>query len=150
MATITTHDLIKCNRIYPTLPSVNPSTLFSYNGTTVRFDNDITKSYKVRRNVQSRFYHPGAPQGGDLAFEAQYSITSMKFNGFEVISAPANLTLNQDSTFNKTAFPLYTLGNEYLYTNNVANAITIIDSVVELGFGINNVYKFSNTSLKSE
>jgi hypothetical protein len=142
MATITTHDLIKCNRIYPTLPSVNPPALFAYNGMTVRFDNDITKSYSVRRNVQSRFYHPGAPQEGDEAFSAQYSITSMKFNGFEVIAAPANLLLTPSSTFNQTAYPLYTLGNEYLYTNNVANAITITDSVIDLGFGINNVYKF--------
>jgi hypothetical protein len=142
MATITTHDLIKCNRIYPTLPSVNPSALFSYNGLTVRFDNDITKSYKVKRNVQSRFYHPNAPQEGDAAYSAQYSIISMKFNGVEVISAPANLTLTPSSVFNQTAFPLYTLGNEYSYTNNVANAITITNSTVALGFGINNVYKF--------
>ena len=142
MATITTHDLIKCNRIYPTLPSVNPPALFSYNGMTVRFDDDITKSYKVKRNVQSRFYHPGVEQEEGFSYTGTYSITSMKFNGFEVISAPANLTLDQDSTLNRTAFPLYTLGNEYLYTNNVANAITIANSNVEIGFGVNNIYVF--------
>lgn len=142
MATITTHDLIKCNRIYPTLPSVNPSSLFSYNGMTVRFDNDITKSYKVKRNVQSRFYHPGIEEEVGVSYTGTYSITSMKFNGFEVISAPANLTLNEDTVLNRTAFPLYTLGNEYLYTNNVANAITITNSSTELGFGINNLYVF--------
>jgi len=141
MATITTHDLIKCNRIYPTLPSVNPSALYAYNGLTVRFDNDLKKSYKVRRNVQGRFYHPiiNYGEGGD--YSIQYSITSMKFNGFEQLSAPANFTFNE-TMVTYTAFPLYTTGNEYDYTNNVANAITIATSGTDLGFGINQFYTF--------
>lgn len=142
MATITTHDLIKCNRIYPTLPSVNNLGLYSHNGTTVRFDNDIKKSYKVRRNVQGRFYHPIINAGDYFGYSLQYSITSMKFNGVEMLSTSANLTLDSGSTLNYTTYPLYTMGNEYNYTNNVANAITIADSNTDIGFGINNFYRF--------
>jgi hypothetical protein len=143
MATITTHDLIKCNRIYPTLPSVNPSALFSYNGLTVRFDNNPTKSYKVRRNVQGRFLHPRVPVEEGFSYSGQYSITSMKFNGFEMLSAPANLLIDEFTTLDYTTYPLYTVGNEYNYTNNVANAITVGSSPIpDLGFGINNFYLF--------
>lgn len=141
MATITTHDLIKCNRIYPTLPSVNPSGLYAYNGLIVKFDNDNKRSYKVRRNVQGRFYHPIINYGEGGGYSIQYSITSMKFNGVEKLYTPANFTFN-DTSVTYTSYPLYTLGNEYNYTNNVANAITIVPTGVDLGFGINEFYTF--------
>lgn len=145
MATVRTHDLIQCSRVYPTLPSVNPAGLAPYNGLTVRFDNDPARSYKVRRNVQARFQHPFDYAGsGDVVLgqSIQYSIVSMKFNGDELISAPANYTftgLNSEYT----SFPNYTVGNEYLYTNNVANGVTVgIDNTGLLGLGTNNFFKF--------
>lgn len=145
MATVTTHDLIKCNRIYPTLPSINNPGLSPFNGMIVKFDDDIKKSYKVRRNVQARFFHPN-----DYAFAVDidptqqfgYSITSMKFNGIEVLSAPANYTWN-GLIAEFTSFPYYTVGNEYAYTNNVANGVIVgIDTSGVLGLGTNNFYKF--------
>jgi hypothetical protein len=142
MATITTHDLIKCNRIYPTLPSVNNPGLYTYNGMTVRLDNDLKKSYKVRRNVQGRFLQIGAVVEGGIFYEAQYSITSMKFNGVEKLSTSANLTITGATILNHITFPLYTLGNEYGYTNNVANAIIIGTSLSDAGFGVNNINAF--------
>jgi len=136
MPTVVTHDLIRCNRINVTLPSVNNPGLIPFNGGFVRFDNDNLKSYSVKKNVQGRFRHPGIPSEGA---SIDYSITSMKIGGIEKLTAPTNLTLNYvDSQF--TSYPLYTLGNEYLYTNNVANAVVTGTSVLDLGLGINNFY----------
>lgn len=145
MATVRTHDLIQCSRVYPTLPSVNPSGLATYNGQLVRFDNDNSRSYKVRRNVQARFFHPNEYPGTGLIVpgnEFSYSITSMKFNGVELLSAPANYTWNI-STVKWTSFPLYTVGNENLYTNNIANGVFVgLDTSGVLGFGTNNFFEF--------
>jgi hypothetical protein len=145
MATIKTHDLIKCNRIYPTLNSVNPAGLSAFNGLIVKFDNDVARTYTVKKNVQGRFIDARFPSGGDegapLGVNTRYSLTSMKFNGVEQIISPNNLTLNlAESLF--TSFPLYTMGNEYLYTSNVANAVVVGTSVLDLGLGINNFYQF--------
>lgn len=145
MATVTTHDLIQCSRVYPTLPSVNPAGLAPFNGLLVRFDNDAARSYRVRKNVQGRFYHPSEYAGAENivpGLEYGYSITSMKLNGTEVLAAPANYAWDEGSV-EWTSFPYYTVGNEYLYTNNVANGIaTGIDPTGTLGLGTNNFYKF--------
>ena len=145
MATVKTHDLEKCNRLYPTIPSVNESVLYPYNGLIVQFDNDVKKSYKVRKNVQGRFVHPsmasipgaGFPNGIDSV----HTITSMKMNSTEYLSAPAVLSLTaSDLVF--TDYPYYTMGDEYLYTNNIANGVYITDSLTDTGNNYNNFYKF--------
>jgi hypothetical protein len=145
MATITTHDLIQCSRIYPTLPSVNPVGLSPFNGLLVEFNNNPERSYRVRRNVQARFRHPSEYAGASSIIpgkEFEYSITSMKFNGVEILSAPANYTWDATNV-EWTSFPLYTVGNEYLYTSNVANGVSVgVDLTGALGLGTNNFYKF--------
>lgn len=152
MATIKTHDLTKCNNLYPTLPSVNNSGIYPYNGLFVEFDDDIKKSYKVRKNVQARFKHPdmvslpseGAPGG----IYTIHTVTSMKFNGVEVMTAPASLTTTYLTAI-YTSYPLYTMGNEYLYTNNVANGIVVGDSSIDLGNNYNNFYRFVENIINS-
>lgn len=148
MATIKTHDLIKCNRIYPTLPSVNNAGLSTYNGLFVELDGDPKKSYKVRKNVQGRFLHPSDPIfAEDIASGViySYSITSMKFNGVEVLTAPANYTLTQSNAV-FGYFPFYLVGSEYDYTGNVANGVAVdVDVTGTLGLGTTNFYEFLGT-----
>lgn len=152
MATIKTHDLTKCNNLYPTLPSVNNSGIYPYNGLFVEFDGDIKKSYKVRKNVQGRFVHPsiasfpseGRPDGTD----SKHTITSMKFNGVEVITAAPQLFLTYNDLV-YTSYPLYTLGNEYSYTSNVANGVIVGDSTIDLGNNYNNFYRFVENTINS-
>lgn len=99
MATVKTHDLIKCNRVNDVLPSVNNAGLIPYNGLFVKFDNQDNKSYKVRKNVQGRFLD--GIEATEV-YDVQWSIISMKFNGVEFISAPAGLQvlfLQQDLSF---------------------------------------------------
>jgi hypothetical protein len=139
MPTVVTHDLIRCNRINVTLPSVNNPGLIPFNGQYVRFDNNNTKSYFVKKNVQGRFKHPSIPfDGADVLYE----LTSMKFGGVEQITSTQSLLLDVANS-ELTSFPLYTVGNEYLYTNNVANGIVVgIDTLNIFNEGINNFYKF--------
>lgn len=145
MATVKTHDLEKCNRLYPTIPSVNEAVLYPYNGLIVQFDNDIKKSYKVRKNVQGRFVHPNmasAPaMGRPDGIDSVHTVTSMKMNGAEILSAPAVLSLTYSDLI-YTDYPNYTMGTEYLYTNNIANGVYITDSLTSTGNNYNNFYKF--------
>lgn len=152
MATVKTYDLIKCNRIYPTLPGVNVPFLSPYNGLIVKLDNDPSRSYTVRQNVQARFYHPSdylTLASVNPLFSATYNVTSMKLNGVEKLTAPFN-TVVSASDLDFTAFPYYTVGNFYSYTNNVANGvITAVDPAGTLSFGTNNFYKFIETVINS-
>ena len=145
MVTIKTHDLIKCNRIYPTLNSVNPAGLSAFNGLIVKFDNDVARTYTVKKNVQGRFLDGSFPLGpvfeAPLGYSSRYSVISMKFNGVEQIVSPNNLTIDiSDALF--TSFPLYTIGNEYSYTSNVANGVVVGTSAIDLGLTMNNFYLF--------
>jgi hypothetical protein len=152
MATIKTHDLIKCNNLYPTLPSVNNSGIYPYNGLFVEFDDDIKKSYKVRKNVQGRFVHPSIAsfpsEGRPAGTDSKHTITSMKFNGVEVITAAPQLFLTYNDLV-YTSYPLYTLGNEYSYTSNVANGVIVGDSTIDLGNNYNNFYRFVENTINS-
>ena len=109
MATVTTHDLIQCSRVFPTLPSVNPLGLSIYNGLLVKFDNNNARSYRVRQNVQARFKHPTQYLSSEDEHPGDhfgYSITSMMMNGVEMLSAPANYiwdSLNVEFT----SYPYY-------------------------------------------
>jgi len=139
MPTVVSHDLIRCNRINVTLPSVNEPGLIPFNGEHVRFDNDNFKSYLVKKNVQGRFKHPNVPsEDSDIT----YQLTSMMFNGLELLTSPSSLTIAlEDCEF--TSYPLNTLGNEYLYTNNLANGVFVgVDTTGLLGQGINNFFEF--------
>jgi hypothetical protein len=152
MATVTTYDLIKCNRIYPTLPSINSGTFSALNGLIVKLDNDPSKAYTVRKNVQARFYHPSdylTLATVNPLFSVSYNVTSMKLNGVEKLTAPYNTFINA-ANLEFTAFPYYTFGNFYTYTNNVANGvITAVDPAGTLSFGTNNFYKFIETVINS-
>lgn len=145
MATIKTHDLIGCQRIYPSFVSVNPAGIAPFNGLTVKFDDDIRRTFLVKKNVQGRFidgseaFGPteGSPGGTDI----RYSVTSMKFNGTEYIVSPNNLTFGILTAIN-TSFPYYTFGNEYAYTSGVANGVIVGDSAIDVGHNQNNFYRF--------
>lgn len=144
MATVKTHDLIKCNRVNDVLPSVNESGLIPYNGLFVKFDNQDNKAYKVRKNVQGRFLD-GIK--ATEVYDVQWSIISMKFNGVEFITAPASLKVSSLPTPGSeyqqpTAFPYYTVGDEFDYTSNVANGIIVSDSLTDTGNNANNYYRF--------
>lgn len=137
-----THDLIKCNNLYPTLTSRFNAGFEAHNGLLVKFDNMDERSYRIKKNVQARFYSPASPAAGNTL---QYAITSMKYLGVEVLPATAEITLlSSDSEF--TSYPLYTVGNEYLYTViggvPTANGVVTGISPLSLGFGTNNFYKF--------
>lgn len=150
MATVTTHDLIQCSRVFPTLPSVNPLGLSIYNGLLVKFDNNNARSYRVRQNVQARFKHPTQYLSSEDEHPGDhfgYSITSMMMNGVEMLSAPANYIWDS-SNVEFTSYPYYLVGDEYQYNNNIANGVFVgIDTSGILGFGINNFYKFLESIL---
>jgi hypothetical protein len=152
MPTVVTHDLIRCNRINVTLPSVNNPGLIPFNGQYVRFDNDNTKSYSVKKNVQGRFKHPEIPfedpWNPTPPSDIQYLFTSMLFNGQEYIGTSVPFNLNAVDV-DITSFPLYTVGNEYNYTSNIANGVVVGTSVVDLGFGVNNFYEFLESLINS-
>lgn len=140
-----THDLLLCNRISTVLPSVNNPGIAPYNGSILKFDSDVRKTYRIRKNVQARFLdgliptdsYPGFIDG----YSVRYSITSMKFNGQELMTTPANLTYSYSDII-WSAFPFYTLGNEFGYTDNVANAIAVATSPTDAGKGTSNFYLF--------
>lgn len=145
MATVKTHDLISCNpNVTPTLPSVNNSGIYPYNGSIVRFDGNDIKTYTVRKNVQGRFRHPDMPhgpvEGEPSGTRAIFSLTSMMFNGDEYMVAPANITLDYTDLI-RTNYPLYT-GAEYGYTSNLANGVYVTSSPTDLGLNYNNFYQF--------
>jgi hypothetical protein len=138
MATVTTYDLIKCNSNSEILPSVNNVGLSAYNGSVLKFDNNKKKSYKVVKNVQARFLDGINPTSG---FKVRWSVTSMKFNGLELMDATSISTIGVTDIV-WTNFPFYNPGNEFFYTGNVANGIVVSDSLVSLGYGANNFYRF--------
>jgi len=145
MATVKTHDLVHCNGLQPIIPSVNESGIYPYNGLIVRFDEDDSRSYNVKKNVQGRFLHPptaefpnfSKPQGTSV----HYSVTSITYNGTEFVFGPLELSYNYTEGI-LTAFPLYTTGNELLYTNNVANGAFVGTTPIDLGYNWNNLYDF--------
>lgn len=145
MATIKTYDLIQCSGLYPTIPSARVTPiggLLAYDGSYVRLNQDEQQTYFVKSNEQARFLHPAIPASNQ---KAVYSITSMKFNGLEALSAPSNLTV-LDTELVYTNYPTYTPGLEYAYFLGVANAVNITDSTSNLGFGVNNVFKHIQTT----
>ena len=140
-----THDLIHCNTLIPLLPSVNDSGVYPYNGLILRFDNDEQKTYRVKKNVQGRFLHPEMPISKSIDFPAgtkvEFTVDSMQFNGIEyVIGVPAISLLFDDLAY--TSYPYYTVGNEYSYTNNIANGVNVSSSPIDLGNNYNNFYWF--------
>jgi len=145
MATIKTHDLIGCSRIYPSFVSVKPAGIAPFNGLIVKFDNDVRRTFLVKKNVQGRFLDGseafGPTEGAPLGTDVRYSVTSMILNGVEHIASPNNLTFSiLDAIY--TTFPLYTLGNEYLYTGGVANGVIVGDGTIDIGYNQNNFYRF--------
>jgi hypothetical protein len=138
MATVTTYDLIQCSRLYPTLQSRYNNGLSAYNGLIVRFDNDNDKSYTIKKRVQGRFYHPNI---ATVLTDIQYDVTSIKYGGVEQLDATASLNLTESEN-NYIKFPLYTLGNEYTYTDNLANACAYEDGILADGHSIRNLSDF--------
>lgn len=138
MPTVKTCDLLKCNSNSEILPSVNNPGILTYNGSVLKFDNDKKKSYKVKENVQARFLDSITPNSG---FKVRWTVNSMKFNGLELMDTSSILTIGiTDVTW--TNWPLYNSGNEFNYIGNVATGIVVSDSLVNLGFGSNNFYRF--------
>jgi len=147
MATVKTHDLINCNGLLPVLPSVNESGVYPYNGLLVKFDNNDEKSYRVRKNVQCRFYHPAIAEIPSLGYpdgtRSVHKVTSMKFNGVEYVVGQPEITINYGDLI-YTTYPNYTTGNEYGYTNNISNAVVVGSSTAPVvpSNNFNNVYFF--------
>ena len=139
-----THDLIHCNTLIPLLPSVNDAGIYPYNGLILRFDNNEEKTYRVKKNVQGRFLHPLMPsidEGFPDGTKAVFSVDSIQFNGTEYVIGVPELTLEvPDLVY--TSYPYYTVGNEYSYTNNIANAVNVSSSPIDLGNNYNNYYWF--------
>lgn len=152
MTADTTHDLILCNRLSTIIPSVNNGAISPYNGLILKFESDNRKTYKVRKNVQGRFLEGKNPSGPTMGYPAgyniRYSVTSLKFNNVEFLLAPANYTYGT-SLLEWTSFPFYTLGNEFDYTNNVANAVYVGTSATSTGNGSNNFYQFIESIVNS-
>jgi hypothetical protein len=152
MATVKTHDLIKCNKLYETLPSIRQAGIYPYNGSIIRFDNDINKNYRVRKNVQCRFRDgevPFLPEESDFypnGTRVKFSFTSMKFNGVEYITSPIDTVMLAGDVI-WTDFPNFVPGDEYEYNGSgIANGI-IVDSVGSKPIGVdysgaNNFYLF--------
>ena len=139
MATVKTHDFINCSSLNANLESVNNSSLYPYNGTVLRFDSSNLKTYTLKKLVQGRFY--AFPDwGGEFGTpDIEYTITSMKFNGVELLSAPASTVLDGDTVL-YTSWPEYVSGTEYDYTGNKANGVIVADGSVDGGHGTNNLY----------
>lgn len=145
MATVKTHDLVHCNGLQPIIPSVNEAGIYPYNGLIIRFDEDDSRSYNVKKNVQGRFNHPpvaeGISFGNPQGQSAHYVVNSITYNGTEFVFGPLELSYNYTDSI-LTSFPLYTVGNELGYTNNVANGAFVGTSPIDLGFNFNNLYNF--------
>lgn len=129
MANITTYDLIECSRLYPTLTSQENAGLAAYVNLYVEFDSDPEQSYQVRKNDQSRFYHPQTPAVGETIY---FSVTSLKFNGIETLNAPANVTFS-DTDLIHIDFPNYAAAPNG-YTAGVANAVDYSIVGASVGF----------------
>jgi len=145
MATVTSYDLLKCNSSTQVIPSIGDPAFAPYNGDIVKFDNDNRKTYKIKKNVQGRFDDGAVPTGPAPGFPAgrdvKWSVTSMKYNGVELLDTTSILRISiADAIY--TSFPLYTLGNEYNYTSNVANGVVVGDSLTDTGNNQNNFYRF--------
>lgn len=138
MATVTSYDLLKCNSSTQIVPSIGNPALAAYNGDIVKFDGDNNKTYRVKKNVQGRFFDTSLPTSG---FDVKWTINSMKYNGVELLNTNSILRISlADCVF--TSFPLYTVGNEYNYTSNAANGVVVGNSLSTTGNGINNFYQF--------
>jgi hypothetical protein len=153
MSSAKTHDLANCNPVAPSIPSVNETSLFPYNGEIVRFDEDNSRCYTVKKNVQGRFQHPLMAVSEDNpeyplypnGINSTHNITSIKYNGVEYLNTIATLGALEYSQLTVSSFPLYTPGNELLYTNNVANGafrIEIPQPTFYLGSGWGNLADF--------
>lgn len=145
MATVTSYDLLKCNSSTQVIPSIGDPAFAAYNGDIVKFDNDNRKTYRIKKNVQGRFDDGAIPTGPAPGFPAgrdvKWSVTSMKYNGIELLNTTSILRISiADAIY--TSFPLYTLGNEYNYTGNVANGVVVGDSLTDTGNNQNNFYRF--------
>lgn len=148
MATVKTHDLIKCNKLYETLPNVNEAGIYPYNSSIIRFDNDLNKNYRVRKNVQCRFKDGERPfdVGENEFYPSGTSIkqvfNSIKFNSVEYISTPLELSLDYSDVI-WTDFPDFVTGDEYTYnSSNIAPGINVSSSLTDAGYGANNFYQF--------
>lgn len=145
MATVKTHDLVHCNGLQPIIPSVNEAGIYPYNGLIIRFDEDDSRSYNVKKNVQGRFYHVPVAQGPAVltpqGFRVRNVINSITYNGTEFVFGPLELSYNWPENID-SAWPLYTVGNELGYTNNVANGAFLSSSPVDFGYFPRNLYDF--------
>jgi hypothetical protein len=141
-----THDLINCNPLLPITPSVNDSGIYPYNGQIVRFDENNDKTFTVKKNVQARFSHPEMPVNeGNVTFpdgtRVVFQLTSIKYQGTEfIVGTPTIDLIFSDLVY--TSYPYYSPGNEYSYTNNVANAAIVSSSPIDLGNNYNNFYQW--------
>ena len=146
MATVTSYDLLKCNSSIDIIASIGDPALDPFNGLIVKFDNDNKKSYRVRKNVQARFYDTSSPTGVSEGFpsgiDVKWDIDSMKFNGVELLNTTSTLRISKIQGL-PTLFPLYTLGNEYNYTANVANGVVVSDGALNTSApnGYNDFYR---------
>jgi hypothetical protein len=137
MANIKTYDLIQCSRLYPTVNGANNPAFLPFVDQVVRINDDSQQSYTVKENIQARFF---APASADLTSNVQYSVDSILFNGLECLLAPATLTVEEvDNIY--IDFPLY-LGNPTGYTGNVANAVTIDQSLTPTAYFERNFIDF--------
>tara|TARA_R110000772_G_scaffold113472_1_gene217762 strand:+ start:788 stop:2278 length:1491 start_codon:yes stop_codon:yes gene_type:complete len=137
MANIKTYDILQCSRLFPTVNGANNPVFLPYINQTVRINNDSEQSYTVKENIQARFF---APTSADVISNVQYSVESIVFNGLECLLAPANLTVEEvDNIY--VGFPLY-LGNPTGYTNNLANAVDTVQSLISTAYFERNFIDF--------
>jgi hypothetical protein len=145
MATVKTHDLVHCNGLQPIIPSVNESGIYPYNGLIVRFDEDDSRSYNVKKNVQGRFYHvpvASPPSVSSIQGTRVHNvINSITYNGTEFVFGPLELSYDWPEIA-LTAWPLYTVGYELGYTNNVANGAFATSALIDFGYIPRNLYDF--------
>lgn len=145
MATVTSYDLLKCNSSTQVIPSIGDPAFATYNGSVVKFDNDNRKTYRIKKNVQGRFLDGATPTGPIVGFpngtDVKWSVTSMKYNGVELLDTTSILRISTAEAI-YTSFPLYTVGNQYNYTSNVANGVVVGDSATDTGNNQNNFYRF--------
>lgn len=140
MPNIKTYDLLECSRLYPTIEGVNNVSLAAYVNLIVELNGDNKQSYTIKENVQGRFF---APTSADGTSDVQYSVTSIKFNGYEVLTANANLTVEEaDNIY--VEFPYYGAAPNG-YSANVANAVTTEQTLTPNAYFERNFIDFMQT-----
>jgi hypothetical protein len=137
MANIKTYDLLQCSRKYPTVEGANNTVFSTYIDLFVEINSDPQQSYKVKENVQSRFF---APTSADGISDVKYSVTSIKYNGLECMNTVSNLTVTEASNIH-VIFPLY-LGDPTGYSSSLANAVYTETQAVSAGFFERNFIDF--------